>query len=198
MKDDQFIRDKVPMTKEGIRAISIDRLQLKAAKDFLDIGAGTGSISLQAAYEYPDLAVVALEHDDLAVNLIHKNIQHFQLDNITVIQGQAPWVEDLARPGTYDAIFVGGSGGYLTEIIQWSYELLQPGGRLVMNFILNENLMEAMSALEAGMWGDIDGMQVQVSKLTQLGTGRYFKPENPTFILSASKEMTGEERSCRK
>ncbi|MBG9979498.1 decarboxylating cobalt-precorrin-6B (C(15))-methyltransferase [Facklamia lactis] len=184
MKDEMFIRDKVPMTKESIRSISIDKLELNKAQRFLDVGAGTGSVSLQAAKLYPEIEVVAIEMKELAIDLIRRNCQHFDLTNIEMIQGKAPLPEDL---GSFQAIFVGGSSGNLTEIVDWSYQLLETNCPLVMNFILIENALEAFDYLTANDWTDIDMISVSVSDYTSLGKGHYFKPQNPTIILSAKK-----------
>ena len=69
MKDSAFIRAKVPMTKEEVRAISIDKLDLHKAKRMLDVGSGTGSVTIQAAVSFPNLEVVAIEQNEDAVAL---------------------------------------------------------------------------------------------------------------------------------
>lgn len=185
MKDECFIRDKVPMTKEAIRAISIDKLQIEKAQRFLDIGAGTGSISLQVAKLYPQVEVLAIESKELAVELIQKNREHFEVNNLNIIQDKAPIKDNI---GKFESIFVGGTGGNTEQIIDWAYDLLTHDGNLVMNFILLENAFEAFQLLEERDWKDIDMINVNVSELTKLGKGHYFKPQNPTIILSAKKE----------
>ncbi|AEA01877.1 decarboxylating cobalt-precorrin-6B (C(15))-methyltransferase [Aerococcus sp. Group 1] len=184
MKDSCFIRGKVPMTKAPIRAVALDLLELHQARRFLDIGAGTGSISLQAAQEYPDLDVYAIEHKEAAVDLIKENRAHFGLKNYQVFLGEAPMTEDL---GHFDAIFIGGSGGKLLEIIDWAYELLNPGGRLVLTFILMENAHKAITYLEAGSWQDLEVQTLQAATRKTMGPGHYFKPFNPTTIISCKK-----------
>ena len=77
MKNDEFIRGKVPITKEEVRAISLNKLNLKDAKTFIDVGAGTGSISIEAALTYDDLKVVAIERNDVAIDLINQNVEKF-------------------------------------------------------------------------------------------------------------------------
>ncbi|MCH4008625.1 decarboxylating cobalt-precorrin-6B (C(15))-methyltransferase [Companilactobacillus sp.] len=184
MKDDLFIRTKVPMTKSEVRSISLDKLQLQAKNSFLDIGSGTGSVSMQAALEFPELKIVALEKNPDAIEINQTNIKHFGINNIDLQVGTAP--EDLPDE-KFDSIFVGGSGGELSQIIDYSYQHLTDKGMLVLNFILNENALEAIDYLEHSDFTDLDVIQVAVSKWHQLGKGHYFKPQNPTIIISAQK-----------
>ncbi|AXY26124.1 cobalt-precorrin-6Y C(15)-methyltransferase [Suicoccus acidiformans] len=187
MRDREFIRGKVPMTKELVRAVTIDALNLSQAKYLLDIGAGTGSISIQAAYEYPQLQVTAVERNPEAVELIQSNQKKFNLSNIEILEGVAP---DISLPEvTYDAVFIGGSGRNLTQIIDQAIDVLSPGGRLVLNFILMENALEAYEHLtQLGM--EVEMRLLQVSCWHSLGSGHYFKPNNPTIIIRT--EVKGE------
>ena len=89
-----------------------------------------------------------------------------------------------------DAIFMGGSGGHLTELIDWSMRQLHPAGRLVMTFILQENLNTALAHLDRPGVQGVDCLQLQVSSLTTLGSGHYFKPNNPVFVIACQKEGT--------
>lgn len=183
MKDSLFVRSKVPMTKEEIRTISLAKLNLKQAKRFLDVGAGTGSISIEACVEYPDLEVTAIETKDVAVDLILENKAKFGVDNLEVIQGKAP----IELEKKFDSIFVGGSGGNLEDILTWSFEHLNPGGSLVLNFILLENATVAFKWLEEQNMA-YDTVQIQVGNGTKLGSGHYFKPLNPVIIIETKKE----------
>jgi cobalt-precorrin-6B (C15)-methyltransferase len=193
MKDSEFIRAKVPMTKEEVRLLTIERLQLQNAKRFIDVGAGTGSIAIEAALRHPSLSVLAIERNPQAVELIRLNRAKFAADNVDILEAYAP-VE--LSGGQADAMFIGGSGGNLTEIIDWSEQLLLDGGRLALNFILLDNLMEAMTALRQRRFADIDVCQLQVSHLTGLGSGEYFKPNNPTYIISCRKAKESVNAEC--
>ena len=116
------------MTKEEVRAISLDKLELHRAKRMLDVGSGTGSVTIQAARTYPELEVVAVERNEDAVALTQENIQHFGCHNVRLHQGLAP----IELEGSFDAIFVGGTGGNMQEIFDWCAQLMEPGGRLVL------------------------------------------------------------------
>lgn len=186
MRNSEFITGKVPITKEEVRAISINKLNLINAKKFIDVGAGTGSVSIEAAYHYPNLSVVSIERNDEAIELINKNTEKFSLNNIEIIKGYAPI--DISEK--VDAVFLGGTGNNLEEIILWSKNLLLIGGRLVANFIIVDTFNETLSLLRKNNFKNIDVSVLNVSKLEKLGKGEYFKPLNPIYIISCEK---GEE-----
>lgn len=186
MRNDEFIRGKVPITKEEVRAISLSKLDLKDAKTFIDVGAGTGSISIEAANTFKDLKVIAIERNDEAIDLINKNKEKFNLSNVEVMKAYAPIELDVEA----DGIFLGGTGNNLEEIIKWSEKLLIPGGRLVANFILIDNFYDTLNLLKKYKFEDIDVSLLNISKLEKLGKRDYFKPHNPIYIISCKK---GEE-----
>lgn len=185
MKDELFLRgETVPMTKEAVRALALTKLELHRASHLIDVGAGTGSVSIEAALLFPSLRVTAIERNPAALQLLAENRQHFACRNIAILPGVAPLpVADKA-----DAVFMGGSGGHLTSLIDWSLRQLQPGGRLVMTFILMENLHTALAHLQQIGVQNIDCLQMQVSALTPLGSGHFFKPNNPVFVIACQKE----------
>ncbi|PHM38840.1 decarboxylating cobalt-precorrin-6B (C(15))-methyltransferase [Xenorhabdus innexi] len=192
MKDELFLRGhRIPMTKEVVRALALERLQLENARHFIDVGAGTGSISIEAALRYPALDIIAIERKEDALRLLIENVQHFSCHKIRIKSASAPVPVDSHA----DAIFIGGTGGHLTEIIDWSLLNLHAGGRLVMTFILLENFIQALSYLSSPSVVEVtelDGREIQVGELTALGQGHYFKPNNPTYLLSCLK-YSGQE-----
>lgn len=189
MKNDEFIRGKVPITKEEVRAISLNKLNLKNAKTFIDVGAGTGSVSIEAALTYDNLKVIAIERNDVAIDLINQNVNKFNLSNIEVIKDYAPIDLDVKA----DGIFLGGTGNNLEEIIKWSKDLLIPGGRLVANFILIDNFYDTLDLLKKYNFVNLDVSQLSINKLEKLGSRDYFKPHNPIFIISCEKGAENED-----
>lgn len=189
MKNSEFIIDRVPITKEEVRAICISKLNLSMGKIMLDIGSGSGSISVESAYNNPDLMVYSIERDDRAFELTGKNIEKFNLTNIVQIKAYAPC--DMGIYGIekdiVDSVFLGGSGKKTDEILEWSYSLLKKGGILVGNFILIENINLVYKKMMELGFKDIEVVQVSISKMEKLGSGHYFKPENPIFVISAKK-----------
>ncbi|QZN93084.1 decarboxylating cobalt-precorrin-6B (C(15))-methyltransferase [Limosilactobacillus panis] len=184
MRDEDFLRNRVPMTKSEVRAISIDKLGLGNKRSFLDIGAGTGSVSVQAAHDFKKLAVTAIEMNPDGIDIIKQNIKKFNLTNINLVTGTAP----IDIPDQqYDAIFVGGSGSQLARIINFASGHLPVGGTIVLNFILFENAMQVEKLLEKAGFKNIEMVEVGVLRWHQLGKGHFFKPNNPTIIVSANK-----------
>lgn len=183
MRNSEFITGRVPITKEEARAISISKLNLIHAKKFLDIGAGTGSVSVEAAYNYPGLSVIAIERNDDALELIEKNVKKFELKNVEVIKGYAPINLDVK----VDSIFIGGTGDNVEEIIAWSRKILTKRGKLVANFIIVETFNHTLNLLRKYGFEEIDVAVLNVSKLEKLGKGEYFKPLNPIYIISCEK-----------
>ena len=189
MKNDEFIRGKVPITKEEVRAISLNKLNLKDAKTFIDVGAGTGSISIEAALTYDDLKVVAIERNDVAIDLINQNVEKFNLSNVEVMKAYAPIDLDIKA----DGIFLGWTVNNLEEIIKWSKDLLVPGGRLVANFILIDNFYDTLDLLKKYNFVNLDVSQLSINKLEKLGSRDYFKPHNPIYIISCEKGAENED-----
>lgn len=104
MKDELFLRGaQVPMTKEAVRALALAKLELHRARHLIDIGAGTGSVSIEAALQNPALRVTAIERQADALRLLAENRQRFGCDNIAIVAGVAP----LAVADKADAIFMG-------------------------------------------------------------------------------------------
>lgn len=187
MKDELFLRgEKVPMTKEAVRALALSKLALHHARHFIDVGAGTGSVSIEAALQFPRLAVTAIERSPAALALMAENCRRFDCENIDIISAEAP--TEIAQKA--DAIFMGGSGGHLSSLIDWALEQLYPAGRLVMTFILQENLSSALAHLQQRAIARVDCQQIQVSSLTPLGSGHYFKANNPVYVIACQKEET--------
>ncbi len=184
MKDSEFVRgERVPMTKREVRAVVLERLALTSAGRFIDVGAGTGSVAIEAALKHPQLNIIAIEKKPQAIELIKENCRRFGCEQIRLLEQEAPC--DLG--GRADAIFIGGSGGNLTDMIHWSLAHLIEGGRLVLNFILHTNLNEALAVLQDEDISQLDCTQLQVASMTSLGSGYYFKPNNPTFVVSCKK-----------
>ncbi len=179
--DEEFIRDKVPMTKEEIREISICKLRLHKEAVLYDIGSGTGSLAVEAAGLSHGIRVYAIERKQEAVSLINRNRKKFGLNNITVIEGEAPLILDELPPPTH--ALIGGSGGKLKEILVGLYEK-NPVMRIVINAITLETMTEVMRLLEQLQVEQTDISQIQVSKAVTAGGYHLMKAHNPVFIVS--------------
>lgn len=186
--DEMFSRDRTPMTKEEVRVLTLAKLRLKPAAQVLDVGAGTGSISVECARLVPGGKVWAVEKDSLAVNLIWENCGKFGLENVRIIQGAAPACLEGLPP--LDGAVIGGSGGRLGEIVRRVKTLLKPGARLVINAILLETLTTALMVLKEEGFREVDLISVAISRGRGLGDHTALQPLDPVFIIWGNK---GEE-----
>jgi cobalt-precorrin-6B (C15)-methyltransferase len=185
LPDELFERGNVPLTKEEIRCLTLSKLRLEAANRVLDIGAGSGGLTVECALLLKSGRVWAVERDAEALGIIRANCSRFGLDNVTVIEGEAPGaLEGLEQ---FDRIIVGGSGGKMNEIIARVKELLLPDGIVVINCILLESLYESLRALKEHGFSNINYLQAAIARSRELGGGTVLQPLNPVFIVSASK-----------
>ena len=179
--DEAFLRDKVPMTKEEIRSISLSKLRLTKDSVIYDIGAGTGSVSVEMARVASYGRVYAVEKKAQAVELLKKNRLKFQVPHLEIIEGLAPAAcIDLPSP---THAFIGGSSGNLKEIM----ELLlakNPDVRMVINCITLETVAEALECLKTFPVKDVDIVSVSVGKSKEAGRYHMMMGQNPVYIIS--------------
>lgn len=183
--DDQFIRGSVPMTKAEVRAITLSKARLRDGMRVLDIGAGTGSFTIESALLCPHGEVVAVERDPAALALLHQNIAHFGVGNVTVVPGEAPEVLDGLPP--FDRIFLGGTGGRMGALLDVLPEYLLPGGRVISNTIGLESTVEVLNRLRESPWRDWEIVQVSIARGAPIGERLVrFDPLNPVWVTVAS------------
>lgn len=180
--DTDFLREtKVPMTKEVIRHESIRRLMLREGDIFYDIGAGTGSVAIEAALLDPSVRVTAIERDAARAALIMKNAEKNKAMSVRIVEGDAVSVlADLERP---DCVFIGGSGGKLEEIL----DLLRNKGngiRCVINAVSLETMAQIRRILEERNICDPELVQIGVNELRTAGTSHLMQAQNPVMIFS--------------
>lgn len=174
--------DKGLITKQEVRAVSLARLQLRADSVVWDIGAGSGSVGLEAARLCPQGHVWAIEKNELDVAIAASNSAAFGVSNHTLMHGKAP--EGLDQWADPDAVFIGGSGGELAELIALCLRRLRPGGHLVMNFVTLENLASATQALQA-LGAQWDVLQLQAARSKPILHMHRMAAENPVWIVCA-------------
>lgn len=181
LPDSAFIRGKAPMTSSEIRALSLSRLGLTSQAVVWDIGAGTGSVSVEAALACPEGQVFAVEYKEDALELLRENRAKFCLQNMTVREGRAPdALRGLPAP---THVFVGGSGGEIGEILK-AVLGQNPAARVVVNCITAETLAALMTALSELPVRDVQCIQVSVQRGEKLGRYHYLRALNPVFIIS--------------
>ena len=185
--DDSFIRGKIPMTKQEIRILTIAKLCLPEDGVIADIGAGTGSISIEAALQMPKGHVFSIERKQEGIDLIKANSAKFEVNNITVIEAEAP--DGMAELTELDAAVIGGSGSKLSPILDMLDRKLKHGARLVLNCVTLQTISQASDWLRKAKEEYIyEIIQVQVNRWDQIGPYDMAKALNPIFILTAVKK----------
>lgn len=188
ISDEQFIQsEKVPgPTKEEIRVVTISKAKISEGAFVLDVGCGTGSLTVEAALQATNRGrVFAVDNNPEAVELTKKNVAKFQVqDTVELICGKAP--EALLELPKIDAIIIGGSKS-LSDVIQAANQKLKQNGRIVINAILLETAVNAITELKKSEFTDIDVVQLFVAKGKTVPSGTMMRSRNPITIISATK-----------
>lgn len=186
--DDLFNQsDGVPgPTKEEIRVVTISKARLREDSVVIDVGCGTGGLTVEAALQVaPKGKVYAIDEDEAAIELTKSNVEKFGVQgNVVVVRGKAP--EALQNLPKADAILVGGSVS-LGEVLRTSLGLLKENGIVVINAILLETATTAIDELKKLNFKDIDVALVSVAKGKQINSGTMMMARNPITIVSATK-----------
>jgi cobalt-precorrin-6B (C15)-methyltransferase len=190
--DEAFSRGDVPMSKMEVRAITIAKARIACGMRVLDVGAGTGALTVDAALAAAGGEVFAIERNAEAVELLRANLSRLTPGSVSVVEGEAPDAFSQLD-GAFDAVLVGGSGGRLSEIVAALPTLVAPGGRVVVNAIGIRSMQVALDALSAEPWAASECVQVSVSRAEKLGRDLRFVPLNPVWIVSATLGEAGPE-----
>ncbi|MCT4543082.1 MAG: precorrin-6Y C5,15-methyltransferase (decarboxylating) subunit CbiT [Vallitalea sp.] len=181
--DKAFIRGDIPMTKSEVRAITLSKLRLQENSHVLDIGCGTGSITVECGLLCNKGLITSIDQKTEAIELTKKNINKFNLENVQFIHGEAPKdIPDIF----YDRIFLGGGSKQISGIIDFIYKHLKPNGIFVANTILLDSTYKILQSLE-NKFDEIDCTMVQVSKGHKIA-GWMMKANNPIYVISARKK----------
>ncbi len=173
------------ITKLEVRMVSLARLDLQQDSLVWDVGAGSGSVAIEAAMLARWGQVYAVERDDESVELIRRNRTKFGVGQLTIVHGAAPEaLRELPRP---DAVFIGGSGGRLTDILEAVDEKLREKGRVVINAALMETAGTAMGWLRENGF-TVDVSLIQLSRGRELGSLTRFEALNPVFVVAGRRQ----------
>ena len=182
--DSEFLRGDVPMTKSEVRAISMAKLALQADSVVYDIGAGTGSVSVECALSAYKGQVFAVEKEPEAVELIKQNKLKFRADNINVISGPAPdSLKDLPDP---THVFIGGAGGNLRSIMEVLLAK-NPDARIVMNTVTLESQAEAFACAKEYGFACFEAVSVNISRTKKAGSYNLMSAQNPVTVFVMQK-----------
>lgn len=186
IEDEQFIRGDVPMTKQEIRILTIAKAHIRPDSVVWDVGAGTGSISIEAALLAKEGHVYAVERNPEGIHLIGENAAKFGVKNLTAVESEAP--QGLSELPPCDAAIIGGSGRQLDPILDMIASRLKPGGRVVLNCITIQTLASCLTYMRAHKKTfSYEAVQVQVNRLQAVGPYDMAKGINPIYIVTGEK-----------
>lgn len=185
--DAEFERDEgVPITKEEVRALQISKARLCRGATVLDIGCGSGSVTVEAAIQVgKDGRVCGVDHNQSAADLSKRNLERFGLEADIVC---ADALEALPDMPDANAVFVGGMGGSTRKVLDMCCKKLRPGGRIVIGTILIETLFDVLDVLGGLDLEDVDITQVTIAKSRKTSTGTMMLARNPVTIVSATRK----------
>lgn len=188
IEDDAFIRGDAPMTKFEVRSVSVSKLRIRPADVVWDVGAGTGSVSIELARAARLGRVYAVEKNPAAIPLLEENRRKFGVWNLEIAAGEAPAaLGGLPAP---DRVFVGGSSGGLREILALAKEK-NPLVRAVVTAVTLETLAEAVPAFLDCRFPEPDVVQLSAARARKAGRYHLMTGQNPVFILSSGGEDDG-------
>lgn len=181
LSDEDFERDKTPMTKEEIRVLILHKMKLHPDDIVWDIGAGTGSVSIECARQVPFGTVHSVERNETAVKLIYKNKEKFSADNLFIYEGDAAKTAcTLPEP---DKVFIGGSGKELSQILE-TIAAFPKKIKVVISAVTIETIAEANELL--GKYDtDFDVIQATVGRDRKIGSYHIMDTNNPVMIFTA-------------
>lgn len=183
LSDEAFLRGEVPMTKQEIRAVTMAKLALPKRAVCWDVGAGTGSVSMEMAACCEDGMVYAVEQSPDACELITKNKRHLGISNVNVVSGTAP--EALRELPAPSHVFIGGSSGSLKDILALVLEK-NPRARIVLNTVTAETFAEAVETMKTLPIRDLDIVQISAARGRKAGAYHLMTAQNPVFIISCT------------
>ena len=182
--DKDFVQGELPMTKQEVRAVTIAKLQLKSDSTLIDVGAGTGTIGIEAATYLEKGKVIGIEKEEKGLNTIKENIEKFNLKNYELIHGRAP--ENIPNI-SYDRMFIGGSTGSMRSIVEHFIKYSTEDARLVINTIALESLNDTMNLLKEYNFKNIEVVNMMVSRGKKIGPYTMMYGENPIYIITVNK-----------
>ncbi|MEI6127664.1 MAG: precorrin-6y C5,15-methyltransferase (decarboxylating) subunit CbiE [Pseudomonadota bacterium] len=182
--DSRFEHRKGLITKRDIRLIVLARLNLSSGQVLWDIGAGSGSVSIEAANLFPQMEIYAVEKDEKRYKELLQNIRRFKAFTVEPVFAQAPDVlKDLPAP---QSVFIGGTGGELQAIATRVKDVLSPAGHVVVNCVTMDTLNGLLALFKKWRWR-YDITSVQISSLSSDMHPEILRAENPVFVVHGCK-----------
>ena len=183
--DELFERtEQVPITKQDVRVLVISKLRLREGFSAIDIGCGSGSLTVEVCLQTKGDRVYAIDYDEKAVELTKKNLLRFGVEAEIVLSKAQDVLPLLPQ---VDAVIIGGTWGDTEEIIRLGIDRLKKGGRIVIDTILIETMYKAITTINEANLNEVDITQVIIAKARKVTTGTMMIARNPIIMISATK-----------
>jgi cobalt-precorrin-6B (C15)-methyltransferase len=183
--DEQFQRGDIPMTKQEIRVFVMAQAMIRPTEIVWDVGAGTGSLTVESALRATQGHVYAMDGEMEACELVRLNADRFNVSNVTVIHDKAPQAMlGLPEP---DVIFVGGSGGNLAQILSESARRLRDGGRMIITAVLVETLYETLHFAAKLEGFQVESCGLQITRIQPVAKRHMFRALNAVYVVICRK-----------
>jgi cobalt-precorrin-6B (C15)-methyltransferase len=183
--DELFDRiEEVPITKEDVRALVISKLRLKENSSAIDVGCGSGSITVEMCLQTKGNKVYAIDSDEKAVKLTRKNLLKFDVKAEVIFSKAQDILPLLPR---VDAMVIGGTSGEVERIVNMGIDRLNKGGRIVIDTVLIETMYKALTTINQANLEEVDVTQVIIAKARKVTAGTMMSARNPIIIISATK-----------
>ena len=185
LTDGDFERGRAPMTKEEVRALVVSKLRIEPEHVVWDVGAGTGSVSVEAALAAPMGRVFAIERNEDALELLRAAKKRHGVCNMNIVPGEAP--DALVGLPTPSRVFIGGSGGQMRRILQTALEA-NPWARICATAVTLETLSELLTCIkDFNLHADV--VQLAVSRASEAGQYHLMRAENPVYVVTVWHEL---------
>lgn len=183
--DELFERAQdIPITKEEVRALVMSKLRLKEDFSVIDVGCGSGSITVELCLQMPSGKVYAIDIDEKATELTRQNLKKFGVEAEIILAKAQDILPSLPK---VDAVIVGGTWGDTKGVIEASIARLKGGGRILIDTILIETIFAAIATINESNLIDVDITQVTIAKGRKVTTGTMMTARNPIIMISATK-----------
>ena len=183
--DELFERnDEVPITKEDVRSIVISKLRLKNNSSAIDVGCGSGSITVELCLQARSGKIYGIDFNEKAIELTKINLKKFGVNAELVLAKAQDVLPSLPE---VDSIIIGGTGGNVDKVIELCIGKLKKGGRLVIDTILIETTYKALNLIDNARLDEVDITQVTVAKAKKVTSGTMLLARNPVLLISATK-----------
>lgn len=183
LREEEILHERGLITKDEVRAVTLHKLRLPKEGVFWDIGAGSGSISLEASRLCPGLRIFAVEKEQQRTDTIKANLQCYRARNVEIIHGAAP--DALAGLPAPDRVFIGGSSGQVGGMVDLIKDKM-PSGIIVVNAVTLETLNDSLSSLEQSGFS-VEVSEISVSRSDVVAGKRHLSALNPVFVVKGER-----------